>query len=282
MRRIAILIISLLAGLPLYAISDSTVDLPSPNEVTIGAADVSRAGAVLTVSYEIRFGKNVNWCRTKLMVSTDGGYSFRPVMTPRMVSGDVGKLTSDGRKSITYDVTEDKAQLAGKPVVFKVEVTGKDVLKQNILVQAEFGVAPQVSFGAMFGMVKKIGWYVKAKSDFHFPSVAYQCNSAGEIEGGGAFWAGGESQKTRLSLTGGALFRGTGWLFPYAGLGYGSRSVCWQDYRGDWAKVSDQSCAGIALDAGVVFKFGKFAVSAGISNTMFKYTEVEVGVGVML
>ena len=45
--------------------------------------------------------------------------------------------------------------------------------------------------------------------------------------------------------------------------------------------MTDKSCAGVAVDAGVALKFGKIALTLGVNNTAFKYTEAEVGIGVM-
>jgi hypothetical protein len=58
--------------------------------------------------------------------------------------------------------------------------------------------------------------------------------------------------------------------------------VHWQDYNGQWAQVSDYSCKGIAAEAGLIIKMGPVAVSAGVSTTAFRYTELEVGIGLML
>jgi hypothetical protein len=133
----------------------------------------------------------------------------------------------------------------------------------------------------MFGMVKKYGWYVKAKSDFNFQSSLYNCTSTGEIEGGGHIWTDGASKKSRLVITAGGMLRASRWCYPYVGVGYGSRGLYWKDFQGEWAKVTDKSCAGVALDAGVALKFGKIALTLGVNNTAFKYTEAEVGIGVM-
>lgn len=111
-------------------------------------------------------------------------------------------------------------------------------------------------------------------------SPAYLCDRQGMTDGG-IIWATGEQRKSRMLATGGALFRVAKWFYPYVGAGYGSRNVYWQDYEGQWAKVGDFSCKGIALEVGTIFKLGPVAISAGVSNTAFKFTEVEVGVGLM-
>ena len=215
------------------------------------------------------------------MISKDGGktYSFAP--SAENISGDLGKQETSGVKVIKYDVSADKQQLAGKQVVFKVDVTTKDVLQRETIAAAQVGVYPQISYGFMFGMVKKYGWYVKARSDFNFQSSSYNCTSTGEIEDGGHIWTNGASKRYRLVVTAGGMLRASRWCYPYVGVGYGSRGLYWKDFQDEWVKVTDKSCAGVALDAGVALKFGKIALTIGLNNTAFKYTEAEVGIGVM-
>lgn len=281
MRKFHLIILSLLIAVSSFAQSEDHVRNPYPDEVTIGAMTVERTGAEFTIQYKLLLGDDVRWCKTKLMISRDGGRTFNFTPAEDFLSGDVGKQVTSGNKVIRYDVSADRKLLAGKPIVFKVDVTSKDVLRREILVSLPVSVFPYSSYGFMLGMVKKYGWYVKARSNFSFPSSSYNCTSNGAIEGGGYIWAEGSSQTSRLAMTAGGMFRAARWCYPYAGAGYGSRGLYWMDYQRDWAKVSDRSCSGLTIDAGVVLKLGKMAVTIGVNNTAFKYTEAEVGIGVM-
>ena len=281
MRRIGLIVTCVLISLRAYAVSDDHVRTPYPDEVTLGAMTVERIGSEFTIGYKILLGDNVRWCKTKLLVSTDGGKTFNFKPTSGYVTGDVGKQSTSGTKSIKYDVTADKSDLAGKQLVFKIDVVAKDVLKNEILTSAQVSIFPQLSYGFMFGMVKKYGWYVKARSDFKFISCSYSCMSSGEIDAGGHIWTDGTSKKTRLAVTAGGMIRASRWCYPYVGLGYGYRNLYWKDFQGEWAKVSDRSYSGLSLDAGLALKFGKVALTVGVNNTAFKYTEAEVGIGVM-
>ena len=253
----------------------------SGGEISIEQVNVSRERTTFNISYSISLGENVRWARTELLISTDGGDTWSSIPTGGKVSGDVGRIGEGGQKLIKYDFSGNKEALAGKKLAFKVNIKSKDVLESNILAMASVSVFPQMSYGLMGGWVRKFGAYAKIRTDFHFPGTSFTCDKDGNIEGGGTIWTSGEEQKARFNFTAGALFRACHWLYPYAGLGYGSRTLCWEDYQGQWAKVSDYSCSGLSLEAGAIFKFGKFAVSAGVSNTAFKYTEVEIGLGVM-
>lgn len=281
MRRFHLIIVCFLISICSYAQSDDHVKSPYPDEVTLGALKVERVGSEFSISYQILLGDNVRWCKTKLLVSIDGGRTFSFTPTQERVSGDIGQFNTSGTKTIKYDVSADKKSLAGKQVAFKVDVISKDVLKREILASAQVAAFPQMSYGIMLGMVKKYGWYVKALSDFSFPSASYNCLSNGEIEDGGHIWTDGTTKKSRLVVTAGGMLRASRWCYPYVGVGYGSRGLYWKDINDEWAKVSDKSCAGVALDAGLALKFGKIAITVGVNNTAFKYTEAEVGIGVM-
>jgi len=252
---------------------------PMPGEVIIDdKVQVEHIGPIYSINYKIIFGKGVRSCTIELLLSSDGGKTFKKI-SETDTTGDTGYITSDGDKSISYDISDIRKDLNGKSIKFKVNITDKKVDEKKIFTQLYAGVYPQMSYGAMFGMVRKFGWYVKALSDFNFPTAAYECDSAGNT-GSGTIWATGKSAKSRIAITGGALFRAADWCYPYVGAGYGTKGLYWEDIDGKWAKVTDSSCSGVAIDAGVIFNIGMFAFSVGVNNTAFKYTEIQVGLGV--
>lgn len=269
MKKILILFAIVLSAIPVFA-EDKT-----DNEVTLSNVQVSREKSTFVVTYDISLGNGLRSCNIAFLLSTDAGQTFSAVERKHL-SGDFGKVKGSGTKTIQYDFSQDMERLDGKQLSFKVEVKGKDVVERNILVTGQVSVAPSITYGAMVGMVRKWGWYAKFRSDFRFPSASYEY-AVSE----GRFWGTGESLTSRLNVTAGAMVRASKWLYPYFGLGYGNRSLFLKDIEGQWAIVTDRSVKGLSLDAGVVLKFGKVAVSAGVSNTMLKYTEAEVGVGIM-
>ncbi len=251
---------------------------PRKDGVSIGNTRISRDDKDLVVDYQIMLGDDVLSCNVQVIMLV-GGQEVK--LQPVELKGDFGKITESGFKQVRYNVEDRKQQLAGKDIRFTLSVNSKDVLDNEILAMYNMSVTPQLSYGLMLGYVKKFGGYVKFRSDFQFGKPSYICNKAGEIEGGGMLWTSGAQRKSRLQVTGGALFRLTKWLYPYAGVGYGSRDVQWQDYQGNWAQVSNYSCKGISAEAGAIVKMGPVALSAGVSTTAFKYTELELGIGVM-
>lgn len=265
----------------LSAQGQTTLPEPKKNDVSIGNVKLSRDDKDLVLDYEIRLGDNVLSCSVEVIMLVGGADGQKYPLTASELKGDFGKITQSGAKQIRYNVERSKERLAGRDIRFTLNVKGKNVLDDEILAMGSVAVMPQMSYGLMLGYVKKFGGYIKFRSDFNFAQASYQCNSIGEIDGGGYMWSSGARRQSRLQATGGVLFRAAKWLYPYAGVGYGSRSVHWQDWEGNWAQVSDYSCAGVAAEAGLILKLGPVAVSAGVSNTAFKFTELEVGLGVM-
>lgn len=260
--------------------ADAQQSIPSPkkNEVTIGNTRISREEQELVVDYQIALGDNVLSCDVEVVLNVDG----RPMKnySAEYLTGDYGKIARSGNKQIRFNVEKLKHALADKSITFTLNVRNKDILDSKILAMASVSVFPQMSYGAMLGYVKKVGGYAKFRSDFSSVTPSYDCVSDGTFDGG-LFWASGRQKKSRMQATAGVLFRISKSVYPYVGAGYGSRGVYWEDHSGSWAQVTDYSCKGVAAEAGMIFKLGPVAVSAGVSTTAFKYCEAEVGIGVM-
>lgn len=147
---------------------------------------------------------------------------------------------------------------------------------------AVFAVAafPEYSGGLMLGWeTYRFGAYVKAVSNFTPWASAYSCLSDGTADGG-YIWTTGRSRVSRLSVTSGMLYRPCGWLVLYAGAGYGSRTLLWEDSAHEWARVSDRSCKGTAADIGLYFRIRRrFRVGAGFSTVAFRTADAEISVG---
>lgn len=152
----------------------------------------------------------------------------------------------------------------------------------SVLAMASVGVYPQMSYGLMLGYVKKFGGYVKFRSNFNFSTASYGCFSSGLTDSGDQLYTSGSSPRySRIQATGGLLLSLSKNIYPYAGVGYGTRGVQWEDYAGEWAQVTDYTYKGIAAEAGVTFKFGVLSLSVGASTTAFKYSDLELGIGLM-
>lgn len=263
------------------AVAQNPIASPKKGQVTIGNTVVTREGTDIVVVYKILFGKNVLSCNVDVVLNVEGRNGYSIPLDNDELTGDFGKIKEPGLKKFRYNIEKDKYQLAGRNLSFTLEVNNKNVLEDEVLVMASVGAWPQLSYGLMLGYVKKFGGYIKCRSDFNFGEASYSCDSAGNIVDGGFIWTTGTQREKRLQATAGLLFRATKWLYPYAGAGYGYREVHWQDYEDNWVNVKDYSCAGVSAEVGLILKTGPVALSAGFSTTSFRFSEVEVGIGLM-
>lgn len=267
-------------GIVESAVSDPEVNA---DDVAVWDINVSNRGAVFYIDYRLKFGELVNSCLIDVCISLDGGLTFSFTPPLDRLSGHVGTVTADGARRIVYNGLEDREMLAGKELVFKVQVVKKAVARRFRYIGFEAGAGSPQSYGAMLGMVKKTGFYVKYRSNFnsgcnHAPIV---CNASGMVEGKGYVWTTGKTGQLRTTLTAGLIVRVSSWLYPYFGTGFGKKTYCMETLDGKWAKVSDASCSGISFDAGAMVKMGHFTLSCGVTNTSMSYSDMEVGLGVM-
>ena len=172
-----------------------------------------------------------------------------------------------------------------KQVAYKLDL--KLVLpedqKRKTLIMAEGGFHPShTSFGVMAGIVAKHGAYVRFQSDFGSTSTDLECDDTGALTSGGTgtpYYVEGSSAKSRLSITGGYLYRFIKPLYGYIGGGYGQRTLAWETVEGEWVKNIDHSASGIAAEIGLIGKFKGCALSLGVHTINFKYMELSAGVG---
>ena len=140
---------------------------------------------------------------------------------------------------------------------------------------------PDISYGLMAGyQVQRYGGYISFRSSFTSVSPSYSCTSDGMLSGGGIFWASGEEKGSNMSVCAGVLYGFKPQISVYAGVGYGSRKLAWEDVDGQWAEVSDLSHKGFAFEAGALFSWKSLAFSLGFSSVSFRTAELVCGVGV--
>ncbi|MBR3074424.1 MAG: hypothetical protein IKH11_01535 [Bacteroidales bacterium] len=139
---------------------------------------------------------------------------------------------------------------------------------------------PDLYFGAMATVSGQLfGGYLKAASEIPIVRPAYSCFSNGTTHTG-YIWTSGEVRVSHRSITAGATFTPWKFLTLYAGAGYGSHAVNWQDVSSRWARVEDLSVRGVAADAGVIINIGRFSLLAGVSSMLPGQAGAEFGAGV--
>ena len=152
-----------------------------------------------------------------------------------------------------------------------------------VMANAAYSLAPQASFGLTVGSVKKLGWYASLGSNFKFGKADYECDFEGNIIGLSSEYSySGQKSTSRFGATAGMVFRIYDPLYAYVGGGYGFRNVFWQLENGSWAKCTDDSYQGIAIDAGLMLHFKGFGFSLGVQTIGVKYLEAKIGVGYTL
>ena len=265
--------------LSFFATAALAQELPSPKKdgISIGGTKVSREKNEIIIDYGILLGDQVLSCNVGVTMYLDG----KPFKGGTYFSGDIGKVRKSGTKQIRYDISRQKELLAGKDISFKLNVSKKDVLDTKVLLMASASPLSPRSYGLMVGAVKKVGGYARFQSNFRFTKPAFNTDLAGAIDGGGYMWATGNGRVQTLLATAGVLFRAHKAVYPYAGAGYGHHQYIYEDISGDWGLVKDISPSGLALEAGLVFKAGPIAVSAGVGTIMFKTVSFDLGLGVL-
>ena len=152
-----------------------------------------------------------------------------------------------------------------------------------VMANAAYSIAPQASFGLTVGSVKKLGWYASLGSNFKFVKADYECDYEGNIIGlSSEYTYSGQKSTSRLGATAGMVFRIYDPLYAYVGGGYGFRNVFWQLENGSWARCTDDSYQGIAIDAGLMLHFKGFGFSLGVQTIGVKYMEAKIGIGYTL
>lgn len=110
-------------------------------------------------------------CSTALYVSLDAGKTFKGPLTK--VSGDVGPVKSNGKKSITWQVFEEMGneEITGDLVFeVKTEIKRKPLPKRTFLA---YSYSKNTPVGLAIGSGKRVGWYAKVKTNAKFSTADY-------------------------------------------------------------------------------------------------------------
>ena len=152
-----------------------------------------------------------------------------------------------------------------------------------VMANGGYSLAPQASFGLTVGSSKRVGWYASLSSNFRLGEARYECDGAGVIAGlSEPYSYTGEKRSSRMGVTAGMVFRLFDPLYAYVGGGYGVRNKYWQLDDGSWARCTDDSYRGVAIDAGLMLHFGGVGVSLGMQTIGVDYLEAKIGIGYTL
>ena len=148
--------------------------------------------------------------------------------------------------------------------VAKGETKVLSIKRINILPTLSLGDTRQ---GGLFLAMTRGQWggYFSLRTNLKSQLYAYDILSDGTTGGEARFEAKGGQRLGEYSASAGVVRTVTPWMDLYAGAGYGSSILCWNDIHGAWAKVRDYSAAGLLLDGGVSFHVGQFSLLGGVS-----------------
>ena len=244
---------------------------------------------------EPRYDNQENLCAIVLVSASDiQSYTFENSMIKGDIifsSGEARIYMAQGAKYLTvksnksgmHKYTFPAPLVKGTVYELDIKLILPEDQKRKTIVMAEGGFHPsQTSFGVMAGIVAKHGAYVRFRSDFGSTSTDLECDDTGELTSGGTgtpYYIEGNSAKSKLSITGGYLYRFMKPLYGYVGAGYGQRTLAWETVENEWVKNIDHSASGIAAEIGLIGNFKGFALSLGVQTIGFKYMELGAGVG---
>ena len=153
----------------------------------------------------------------------------------------------------------------------------------SVFAVAQIGFSPEWNAGAMLGVKFRssaFGIYASYRSNFTSVSSDLSIDSSEDPS-----HLTGSHKVSLQSATAGLLFqlKETPQINLFAGAGYGSRNVCWQTTSSHWAKVTDRTSTGLALEAGLLYSpFGlhnSLCLSAGVHTIGFKTIGLTLGAG---
>ena len=195
-------------------------------------------------------------------------------------------VKSDVFGSLKYEFGEKLEKQVVYRLSMKLETP--DYMKTRTMVMPVAGIGSTVSYGLMVGVVKKWGWYLKAKYDFKNQKTIDECTGSGTNAQGVPMWFTGATASSRMAITTGLMCRLAKPLYMYLGSGYGYKKLAWELADGEvgtnsdkWAENVDETFSGVEADLGLVLRAKNFAVTAGIQSNSFKYFEATVGIGIM-
>ena len=192
-------------------------------------------------------------------------------------------LEPDQSMLVNVDQSIDKTHVDGDNVQESSREAASPVERflNYVTLDFAYSFAPQISYGATFGSVKKIGWFVTAASNFGFDAMKYNetCDANGLVNGEYYYGYTGESCSTRISAMAGMVFKVAGPLYMKVGAGYGTRVKSWYTTRWGVVRSDVDSFTGVDATAGILLNLKGFALSLDAVTTNFKTVEAKIGLG---
>lgn len=253
----------------------------------------------IVITYDLKKTSNV-----RLLMSIDGG-AFRLV---RATSGAIGRNVRAGNNlTIVWHPLKEQEKFIASNVRFKVEAfneyelysslsaPNQSIITTYVLGTYAYGFSPQSSFGFTIGQAYNgFGWFVDFRSNWNFKHLSGFTRVVDDMNapldyGGGPTWPfyTGESEVSHMVLHAGFAYyhplgdnRFTN-IGAYLGLGAGMRNRVIRTADDEWCLFKPNSYSGFTGNMGVILSVYGLTLRAGVNTIMFKYLEIEAGLGWM-
>lgn len=245
-------------------------------EVVSGSRDMElfvEFGRLVTINTD-REGDNL------FIDGSDEGYS------PLMIEVPVGKHLIHAERGKKYADLEIDVPESGGNTTYQLTLHSESATHYAekgvnfVTLNLAYSPSPQVSYGATFGSVRKLGWFVTAMNNFDFMATNYSMTASEEgLVDGFYYDYTGDSYSTRLSVMAGMIARIAGPVCMRFGAGYGMRVKSWSTAQGELVRFSNDSFTGVDATMGMQLNLKGFVVSLDAVTTNFQTVEAKVGFG---
>ena len=143
------------------------------------------------------------------------------------------------------------------------------------------------SWGILFAMMRRHGFFLHAQSDFRrIGPTTQSCNQDGYLPGSEVKpYYTGRTRRSSLAFTAGLSH----WLWPWLGIfygaGYGRSSVAWElseSEGGGYVLNKGLSAKGLTAEAGLLFSYKRICLSASALTVTGEQWQASIGIGIKI
>lgn len=238
----------------------------------ISNVDANQEGKAIAITYDLENKSNIS-----LYITYDGRNQEK--IPTEFLSGDIGKGVRSGKeRKILWRVLDQypKQNFHGENISFIVK--GKLAMKPFVIINGAYSLDSDFMFGITVGQLGQFGWYAKGMMTPSIPQRAeFNCDADGLVGDIMPAYSGRSNTFKGYGIGGASVRLGVP-LYLYAGVGYGSRQLCWETSNNKWVNNLSGSCSGLVVDAGIMTTIKGFILTAGATSLQSKI-DINLGVG---
>ena len=232
----------------------------------------TQVGKSIVISYDLAEKYDIS------VFYTDDEWDTQYRMDSYYADGDLGRGIKPGkRKKIVWRVSEQYPGDAGRRQ-WDFSVEGRPSLRWFGLFHGTYSLDSGFMTGLTIGQIAQWGWYAKLMATTAYPrKTAYVCDEYGAVDGIMPAYSGIVSSFKCYGIAGATIRLGAP-VYALVGVGYGARICDWQMIDGRWNRNASKSYQGVAVDLGIMTKFGNFCASFG-ATYLYKTFDFNIGLG---